>query len=441
MSDIIKLKELASSLSVLYVEDNEELSKNFQKYLSKIFNEVETACNGEEALAKYKVKQFDIIISDINMPKMNGLVLTKKIKGINYLQTLVLLSAYSDSKILLEAIKLGIDGYIVKPINNEEINKLLIKLCTNIKNSYENNINIEQQKWLMDHVRAKNTLLKQYTEVIDKIAIVSKTDLEGIITEVNDFFCEISGYTREELIGQNHNIVRHQDIASSVYSKLWETIQKGKVWEGTIKNKAKNGEAYYVHATIIPILDKNQNIEGYTAIRFLSTNEETEKREFRKKVRTNIIEYKKTTAHLIKRNEILEREILIKNENEIIQLATIKDLNSRLKRPLTQNEQLIDMDSDRKYGVMKNYNKNLEYITQKHKEVSKQLSIKKEELTILKDDNDLKRKEVLTLDEELIRQRNIIRELRTTIKDIGTNEDTNNDNKENSSIFGKYLRI
>jgi PAS domain S-box-containing protein len=438
MSDIIKLKELASGLTVLYVEDNDELAKNFKKYLLKIFNNVETACNGQEALDKYKEKQFNIIISDINMPIMNGLELTKKIKEINKLQTLVLLSAYSDSKILLEAIKLGIDGYIVKPINNLEINTLLLKLCTNIKNSYENNINIEQQKQLMNHVSAKNTLLKQYTEIMDKVAIVSKTDLKGVITEVNDFFCEISGYTREELIGKSHNIVRHQDIPSSVYTKLWETIQKGELWEGTIKNKAKNGEEYYVHATIIPILDKNHDIEGYVGIRFLSTDEETQKRDFRKKVRTNIIEYKKTTAHLLKINNILEKEILIKNENEAAQFATIKDLNDLL-------EKSTNIDEYRKYGVMKNYSKNLEHITDKYKVASKQLIIKKEELTVLRDDHNLKIKELLNLDEELIRQRDIIKDLRNTIRSIS--KDQNNkkeeaeDTKKGSSIFSKFLGI
>jgi len=445
VSEILKLKKVASSLSVLYVEDNKELVKNFSTYLSKIFDNVETSTDGEEALEKYKIKQYDIIITDINMPKMNGLILTKQIKEINNQQTIVLMSAYSDSKILLSAIKLDIDGYIVKPIDNIEINKLLLKLCTNIKNRYEKKINIQQQQSLMTHIRTKNDLLKQYTDVINKVAIVSRTDLKGIITEVNDFFCEISGYTREELIGQNHNIVRHQDVPSSIYAELWKTIQEGKVWEGTIKNKAKNDEPYYVHVTVIPIYDKNRTVESYMGIRFLSTDEETEKREFRKKVRTNIIEYKKTTAHLLKRNEILEKENLIKEENLAIQLATIEDLNQRLKDTLSELEHYEKpiKDDDRKYNVMKNYSKNLDHITQKHKEVSKQLTIKKEELTTLKEDNTLKKKEVIKLNEEIIKQHDIIKDLRNTIKNISDELDNKNekDNKSSMSIFSKYLKI
>ena len=213
-------------------------------------------------------------------------------------------------------------------------------------------------------------------------------------------------------------------------------------------NKAKNGEPYYVHATIIPMLDKNHDIEGYTGIRFLSTNEETEKRDFRKKVRTNIIEYKKTTAHLEKRNIILEKENQVKSENEIILLATIEDLNSRLKKSLTKLEEFEELkksensDDDRKYGVMKNYNKNLEHMTHQYTESSKLLTIKKAELTSLKNDNILKKEEIIRLTNELINQRYIIKDLRSTIEDISDNQEKENkDNNENTSIFSKFLRI
>lgn len=447
MSDVVKLKEVASSLSILYVEDNEELSKNFKIYLLKIFTDVQTAGNGEEAFSLYKEKKFDIIISDINMPKMNGLALTKKIKDIDSNQIIILLSAYSDSKILIEAIKLGIDGYIVKPINHLEINRLLYKVCVNIKNSNENSINIQQQEWLMGHVRTKNTLLKQYTEVMDKVAIVSKTDLKGVITEVNDFFCEVSGFTKEELIGKNHNIVRHPDMASSVYAELWETIKEGKVWKGTIKNKAKNNDAYFVHSTIIPLRDKNNEVEGYVGIRFLATQEETEKREFRKKVRTNIIEYKKTNSHLLKKIELLNKELLTKNDSLNIQDSTIEDLKTRLKKSMSQIE-FYEKDSnkstDRKYNVIENYTKNLEDITQKYTNISKQLKIKKNELTLLKDDHKMKKKEIIKLNEELIKQHDIIKDLRNTIQNISNDEDVKNNQKnkqESSSIFSKYLKI
>ena len=114
--------------------------------------------------------------------------------------------------------------------------------------------------------------LKQYQDAIDASNIVSKTDINGIITFVNDEFCKISGYSRQELIGSPHNIVRHPDVKKSVFKKLWETILAKKVYKGIVKNLSKDGKAFYLNATIIPILDDNGKIEEFVAIRHDVTN-------------------------------------------------------------------------------------------------------------------------------------------------------------------------
>jgi len=110
-------------------------------------------------------------------------------------------------------------------------------------------------------------LLNQYKDVVDNSSLVSKTDADGIITYVNDSFCKISGYKREELIGKNHNIVRDPSVSPFIFKKLWDTIYNGKVWKGTFPNRAKDGSIYYVEATIMPIYDKYHNIQEYIAIR------------------------------------------------------------------------------------------------------------------------------------------------------------------------------
>lgn len=112
-----------------------------------------------------------------------------------------------------------------------------------------------------------NLKLKQYQDAIDESNIVSKTDINGIIIFANDEFCKISGYSRDELIGKNHNIIRHPDVKKSVFENLWKTILSKKVYKGIIKNKAKDGREFYLNATIIPILDPNGNIEEFVAIR------------------------------------------------------------------------------------------------------------------------------------------------------------------------------
>lgn len=106
--------------------------------------------------------------------------------------------------------------------------------------------------------------------------IVSSTDLKGIITYANRKFCEISGYTKKELTGKNHNIVRHPDMPKDAFKELWDTIKSGKEWSGIVKNLRKDGKYYWVYSHIAPIM-KNGEITGYTAARRpASENEKSE---------------------------------------------------------------------------------------------------------------------------------------------------------------------
>jgi len=117
-----------------------------------------------------------------------------------------------------------------------------------------------------------NQQLVNYVDIVDKYVITSSTDKKGLITSTSDAFCEISGYSRQELVGQSHRIVRHEDMPASIYQELWNTIVRGETWEGDLKNKKKNGEFYWVHAYISPSFDEQGNIDGYTAIRQDITN-------------------------------------------------------------------------------------------------------------------------------------------------------------------------
>lgn len=110
-------------------------------------------------------------------------------------------------------------------------------------------------------------ILDQYKMVLDESSIVSKTDKRGIITYANDAFCKISGYSREELIGQSHNIGRHPDTPKELFKNLWKTIKSGKVWKDTFKNLTKDGQDYYVKSVIAPIFDEEGNIIEYISAR------------------------------------------------------------------------------------------------------------------------------------------------------------------------------
>lgn len=98
-------------------------------------------------------------------------------------------------------------------------------------------------------------------------AIVSETDLEGVITFANRRFCEISGYTTSELVGQPHNIIRHPDMPKAAFAQVWRTIQSGTIWHGLVKNLRKDGKFYWVDTEVSPIYDNNGIVKGYMAAR------------------------------------------------------------------------------------------------------------------------------------------------------------------------------
>ncbi len=114
--------------------------------------------------------------------------------------------------------------------------------------------------------------------IFDACTIVSETDLKGIITYCNRKFCEVSGYDKNELIGKNHNIVRHPDMPKAAFQDLWSTVQKGESWTGTVKNLRKDGRYYWVYSHIAPII-KEDEIVGYIAARKPATASEIEEAE------------------------------------------------------------------------------------------------------------------------------------------------------------------
>lgn len=110
-------------------------------------------------------------------------------------------------------------------------------------------------------------LLNEHKKVIDFSSIVSKTDAAGKIVYANKKFCDISGYEMEELLGRDHSVINHPDVPKALFKDLWLTIRAGKIWQGVIQNRKKNGESYFVDSTISPIFNTDGEIVEYIAIR------------------------------------------------------------------------------------------------------------------------------------------------------------------------------
>lgn len=126
---------------------------------------------------------------------------------------------------------------------------------------------VTELKKIQKVLEKTNQDFMRYIKIIDEHVITSSTDLNGKITYVSKAFSEVSGYTKNELLGKKDNILRHPDIAKDIESEVWTTVLIGKTWQGEIKNLKKDGSSYWVYAYISPMYDDSDNIIGYTAIR------------------------------------------------------------------------------------------------------------------------------------------------------------------------------
>ncbi|RXJ88308.1 hypothetical protein CRV01_12890 [Arcobacter sp. CECT 8983] len=256
--------------TLLYLEPDEQIRKDTLSVFEKIFKKILVGSDGKEGLELFQdhKSEIDLILTDIEMPNLDGIDFLSKVREENTDIPVLIVTIFNDINQLINTIKLKITDYIVKPIQLNTTLKIMHKILEDLANKKV----VEKQR---------NELVI-YKDILDKENLVSETDLNGVITYANDIFCEVSGYSKEELIGKPHNIVRHPDVSKAVYRNLWETIQNKQTWKGKLKNKAKDGSTYYVQATIFPILDNEGNIEKYVGSRFLITEQEEEKHKLKK---------------------------------------------------------------------------------------------------------------------------------------------------------------
>ena len=220
-------------------------------------------------------------------------------------------------------------GYLLSIENNNKIkglvaNQIVIFLFISLLFF----IAIVIYKHLLKRHNEDKKLLEQYKYIIDKSTIVSKTDEKGIITYVNPQFCKISGYKQEELIGNSHNIIRHPKSTVPFFRQMWKTISSKKIWQGVIRNRAKNGKDYYVKSTIAPILNDKDEIIEFMALREDITDLVNKKDMFKleKEKMTSLFNHIDEIL-LIKRDNIFEQ---ISNKFfEVLDYSSLHEFNSK----------------------------------------------------------------------------------------------------------------
>ncbi len=246
--------------NILIIDDNPkniQVAANVLK-ATEVYN-IFFATSGEAGLQQLEKQAFCLILLDINMPGLDGYQTADIIRKDPKLKhiPIIFLSANANQEHINRGFEHGGQDYITKPFQQYE-------LVQRVKTHVELFL---AKKELQSEVDESHQLLEQYKEAIDISSLVSKTDLKGIITYVNEPFCKVSQYSRDELIGQPHSIIKHPSTSEAFYKKMWDTITHKKVWKGTIKNRAKDGSSYFVEATIIPILNHYDEIIEYISVR------------------------------------------------------------------------------------------------------------------------------------------------------------------------------
>lgn len=244
---------------VLLIDDDEILLEFYSTVLRNAGMEVSSLSNPLEGLKRLKEFMPDVVVLDVYMPECSGPELAQVIRQDDTwaMMPIMFLSTESNLTLQLESMNLGGDDFLVKPV---ESNHLVGAVTARAKRArWTHRLNSDLNLAL----RESRFLLT----AMDEHAIVSESDIAGRITEVNDKLCRVSGYKRDELIGQKHSILKSGIHTDEFYEDLWKTISSGKVWNGTICNRKKNGDEYWVESTIVPFLNEKGKPYKYISAR------------------------------------------------------------------------------------------------------------------------------------------------------------------------------
>lgn len=266
---------------------------------------IATASSHNDGIQILQKVDFDYLILDVNMLDDSVITLLKHSKN-NSTPTLVL-TENEDYEFMNKIYEFDASVIYKKQLSDKT---LILSIVHWI-----------QKQLQITKLKKDQHLLEEYKDAVDSSNIVSKADSKGFITFVNDQFCEISGYSRDELLGKPHNVVRHPDMSSTTFKDMWNTIESKETWRGVVKNSKKNNSgAYYVDTTIKPIVDSTGDIVEYIGIRKDITEYEILKQQLKDKLSA-------TTENL---QEMMKRSSEYHKAMEESTILTRSDLDGKI---------------------------------------------------------------------------------------------------------------
>ena len=257
--DGLTVRTVIKRFRVLLIDDDEDLLDYYAVVLREAGLKVKTLSKPLEGLKVLARFRPDVVVMDVYMPECSGLELARVIRQDDAwaLMPIIFISTKSELNSQLAAINPGCDDFLVKPVEPDHLAAVVVARAKLARRAGQLNRDLD------DALRES----KYRLSALDHHAIVSITDINGRISAVNDKLCEISGYSREEILGQNHRMFKSGQHPDTFYKDMWTTITHGKVWQGVVCNRRKNGSEYWVETTIVPFIDDKGHPYQYICVR------------------------------------------------------------------------------------------------------------------------------------------------------------------------------
>jgi PAS domain S-box-containing protein len=249
------LNQCRPPVSLLYVEDDPATRATISSIITKKYPSLSlrAAENGQVGLQLFKECSPDIVLTDISMPVMDGIQMTRNIRAINSSVDIIAATAFSDTQYLMDAINVGIRRYVLKPVN--------FKLLFEAIDDCLGRIDMQRQ------IRTQYDIIRKLSRAVEQSpSMVIIADASGAIEYVNPEFSTITGFASEDVLGENLRMVMTNASPIDVFLGIWSTVTGGFAWRGEIFNRKKSGELYCENISISPLFGETGEITNFVAV-------------------------------------------------------------------------------------------------------------------------------------------------------------------------------
>lgn len=397
-------RDFVKELTLLYIEDDEQLRKELSSQFEKNFKEVFVATNEVEALEKFRNNEIDFIICDINLPRKNTIEFLSEVKIKDSKIPILIVTTSTNQEYVFSCLKIGVTDYFVKPFEPIEFVEKIEKILDNLEKERE-----------LDFY---NETIKDYMDTIGKVAVVSIFDLEYKLVYFNDFLIEVSKYDFEELVSFDFFSLLHPDLSKEFIKKITDDLENGQSYKGNLKYISKDKDTFYANTTIVPIKDNSEKIEKYICVKFITTKEENERREFKKRILYDFQETKR--VYKVSQDKINELTLQISKfenyEKKMYVLDKIQENNQRFAKEISLLESIIKELDEKQTVFTKEVNAKIKVISESALNLKKYEIKSEQKIVEIKKDIKVREQIIEKIEKELDEKSTKIEDLQDVLK-------------------------